>query len=163
MSMFGVNASLPKTLMRAMVSHIASQYERDGNTVVSLSLYDIVNTPVSPELLPSDENGDIAQCTEDIVGPYELHDYFLFYMIRYGFSPKKILRIAEASFRGVYEKTVIKGWLKIFVRRFFAAQFKRSCLPDGVKIGSVSLSPRGDFARPSDMSAALWLKELDED
>ena len=163
MSMFGVNGSVPKTLMRAMVAYIASVYEREGNTAVSEALLDIVNTPVSPELLPADTNGEIAQCTEDIVGPYELHDYFIYYTVRYGFSPKKILRIAEASFKGVYDRATVKGWLKIFIKRFFASQFKRSCLPDGVKVGSVSLSPRGDFAMPSDMSAALWLKELDED
>ena len=161
MSMFGVNGSIPKTLMRSMVSHIAAQYERAGNSDVARVLLDIVNTPVSPELLPTGENDKIAQQTEGIVGPYELHDFFIYYTVRYGFSPAKTVRLAEAAFCGKYDRRTIKGWLRIFIKRFFSSQFKRSCLPDGVKVGSVSLSPRGDFAAPSDMTSALWLAELD--
>lgn len=160
MSMYGINAGVPKTMMRAMIAHIAEKYERSGNKSISDILMDILNTPISPELLPA-KDGEIAQCTEGIVGPYELHDYFIYYTVRYGFSPKKILRIAEASFKGIYEPQVIKSWLKIFLKRFFSSQFKRSCLPDGAAIGSVSLSPRGVFTMPSDASAALWLSELD--
>ncbi|MBQ5333132.1 MAG: NAD(+) synthase, partial [Oscillospiraceae bacterium] len=119
-------------------------------------------TPVSPELLPPSEDGKISQKTEDIVGPYELHDFFLYYMVRCGFSPKKIFRIAHIAFEGAYPDEVILKWLRIFVKRFFSQQFKRSCLPDGPKVGTVTLSPRGDWRMPSDASAALWLSELDE-
>ena len=161
MSMYGVNAGVPKTMMRAMIANIARGYESVGESRVAECLTDILNTPVSPELLPA-KDGEIAQCTEGIVGPYELHDYFIYYTVRYGFSPKKILRIAEASFRGVYDRDTIKAWLKIFVKRFFSSQFKRSCLPDGAAVGSVGLSPRGAFAMPSDAACSLWIAELEE-
>lgn len=124
-------------------------------------LYDVLDTPVSPELLPP-KDGDIAQKTEDLVGPYELHDFYLYYMLRFGFSPEKIFTLAVNAFAGVYEKETILKWLKIFYRRFFSQQFKRSCLPDGPKVGSVALSPRGDWRMPSDACAALWLKELEQ-
>ena len=162
MSMFGVNGSIPKTLMRAMVRHFAGVFGDRGESEISLALYDIVNTPVSPELLPTDEGGDIAQCTEGIVGPYELHDYFIYYTVKYGLSPREILKLATASFRGVYDEETVKGWLRVFVKRFFSQQFKRSCMPDGVKVTDISLSPRGSFAMPSDVSSTLWLGELDE-
>ncbi len=146
MSMYGVNASVPKTLMRSMVRYIADTMDGEIKSV----LYDIVDTPVSPELLPPSENGEISQATEEIVGPYELHDFFLYNMVRWGFSREKISRMATAAFKGKYDDKTIKKWLDIFMKRFFANQFKRSCLPDGVKVGSVGLSPRGDFQMPSD-------------
>ena len=124
-------------------------------------LVDILDTPVSPELLPPKKNGTISQKTEDIVGPYELHDFFMYYMLRYGFSPSKVFRIACLSFADTYPKEVIMKWLKIFYRRFFNQQFKRSCLPDGPKVGTVTLSPRGDWRMPSDASVNMWLKELE--
>ena len=124
-------------------------------------LRDVLDTPVSPELLPP-ESGAIAQKTEDLVGPYELHDFFMYYLLRHGFSPKKIYTLAKAAFRGVYEPEVILQWLKTFYRRFFSQQFKRSCLPDGPKVGSISMSPRGDWRMPSDASGRIWLDELDE-
>ncbi|MGN0605165.1 MAG: NAD(+) synthase [Oscillospiraceae bacterium] len=158
MSMYAVNASVPKTLVRYLVSYEADIREGKLKDI----LLDILDTPVSPELLPPEENGDIAQKTEDIVGPYELHDFFLYYMLRFGFSPSKIFRIAEYSFRGTYTPDIILKWEKTFYRRFFSQQFKRSCLPDGPKVGSVTLSPRGDFRMPSDASSALWLNELDK-
>ncbi len=158
MSMYGVNAGMPKTLMRHMVAHAADGYERDGREDVAASLRDVLATPVSPELLPPKEDGEIAQCTEGIVGPYELHDFFLYYLVRFGFTPAKIARIAKHAFRGVFESDVIEGWLRIFLRRFFTQQFKRSCLPDGPALGSVTLSPRGGFVMPSDVSFAEWLK-----
>ena len=161
MSMFGVNGSIPKTLMRAMVWHLAGVYKNLGHSAVSDALYDIVNTPVSPELLPTAVGGDIAQCTEKIIGPYELHDFFLYYLVRHSLSPKQILKLASESFKGVYTEETIRGWLRIFIRRFFSQQFKRSCMPDGVKVTDVSLSPRGSFSMPSDISAALWQAELD--
>lgn len=157
MSMYGVNASIPKTLIRHLV-----RYEADRTPDAALAgvLRDVLDTPVSPELLPAD-NGEISQKTEGIVGPYELHDFFLFYAVRYGFSPAKILRLAQTAFAGRYDKAAILGWLRIFYRRFFSQQFKRSCLPDGPKVGTVTLSPRGDWRMPSDASAALWLEEID--
>ena len=161
MSMFSVNGSIPKTLMRAMVRHFAKVYAERGDKVISDVLYDIVNTPVSPELLPTDEAGDIAQCTEGIVGPYELHDFFIYYIVKYGLSPKEILKLCAASFKDVYDEATVKGWLRVFIKKFFAQQFKRSCMPDGVKVTEISLSPRGSFAMPSDMKCTLWLKELD--
>lgn len=124
-------------------------------------LYDVLDTPVSPELLPP-KDGDIAQCTEDLVGPYELHDFFLYYMLRFGYSPKKIFRLARDTFEQEYDTETILKWLEIFVKRFFSQQFKRSCLPDGPKIGTVALSPRGDLRMPSDASAAVWLQEIKE-
>jgi NAD+ synthase (glutamine-hydrolysing) len=162
MSMFGVNGSIPKTLMRAMVRHFAGVFGEEGKSEISLALYDIVNTPVSPELLPTDEGGDIAQCTEGIVGPYELHDYFIYYTVKYGLSPVELLKLATASFSGVYDGKTIKGWLRVFIKRFFSQQFKRSCMPDGVKVTDISLSPRGSFAMPSDISSAPWIRELEE-
>ena len=160
MSMYAPNAGVPKTLMRYLVSHLADLAEAAGNAEEAVVLRDVLATPVSPELLPP-KDGEIAQCTENIVGPYELHDYFLYHLVRNHFAPDKILRLAKESFKGVYDEETIKGWLKIFLRRFFAQQFKRSCLPDGPRIGSVTFSPRGGFVMPSDASAALWLSSLD--
>ena len=154
MSMYGVNASIPKTLVRHIVRWAADSC---GDARLSAVLLDILDTPVSPELLPADESGEIAQKTEDLVGPYELHDFFLYYFVRFGFTDDKILHLAKYAFRGVYPDEVIEKWLKVFIRRFFAMQFKRSCMPDGPKIGSVALSPRGDWRMPSDASAAIWL------
>ncbi len=162
MSMYAPNASVPKTLMRYLVSHLASEAESAGRNEEAALLRDVLATPVSPELLPP-KDGEIAQCTENIVGPYELHDYFLYHLVRNRFSPDKILRLAEASFKDTYDRETIKGWLKLFIRRFFSQQFKRSCLPDGPCIGSVTLSPRGGFVMPSDATAALWLAALDNE
>lgn len=158
MSMYGVNASVPKTLVRYLVSYFA---ETSVDEKIKNVLIDVLNTPVSPELLPPVE-GQISQITEDIVGPYELHDFFIYYVLRYGFTPTKVYRLAVLAFEGSYEKEVILGWLKVFYRRFFSQQFKRSCLPDGPKVGSVAVSPRGDLRMPSDASAHIWLKELEE-
>ena len=159
MSMYGVNASIPKTLVRYLVNWVA----QTGVDVLSRNtLLDIIDTPISPELIPADEHGNIRQKTEDLVGPYELHDFFIYYFLRFGFRPAKIYWLAVNAFRGTYDSTTIKKWLISFYRRFFAQQFKRSCLPDGPKVGSVSLSPRGDWRMPSDASAALWLKECEE-
>jgi NAD+ synthase (glutamine-hydrolysing) len=155
MSMYGVNAGVPKTLVRYLVSYLAGE-------MATNILMDIVNTPISPELLPADTQGNIRQKTEDLVGPYELHDFFLYYTLRYGFRPAKILMLAEKAFESKYDTTVIKKWLTTFCRRFFNQQFKRSCMPDGPKVGSVSLSPRGDWRMPSDASSALWLKDLEK-
>ena len=157
MSMYGVNAGVPKTLVRHLVKYYADTCE---NAELREVLLDVLDTPVSPELLPPVE-GEIAQKTEDLVGPYELHDFFLYYMLRCGYSPAKIYRIAKLAFAGLYDNATILKWMKIFYRRFFQQQFKRSCLPDGPKIGSVAVSPRGDLRMPSDASAGLWLKELD--
>ena len=156
--MYGVNGSIPKTLVRYLVKYYADTCE---NKDVRKALLDSLDTPVSPELLPS-KGDEIAQQTESIVGPYELHDFFLYYIIRWGYSPKKVYRIAMNTFDGRYDKEVILKWLKNFYKRFFSQQFKRSCLPDGPKVGSVTLSPRGDWRMPSDASASLWLKELEE-
>lgn len=158
MSMYAVNSSVPKTLVRYIIRHEAESADSKLKAVLS----DILDTPVSPELLPADEKGEIAQKTEDLVGPYELHDFFLYHILRNGESPKKIYRLALIAFNGDYDKETIKHWLTVFIRRFFAQQFKRSCLPDGPKVGSVTLSPRGDWRMPSDASAAAWLKELEE-
>ena len=158
MSMYGVNASIPKTLVRHLVKWIA---ETKMEQTVKDTLLDIVDTPVSPELLPADSQGNIAQKTEDLVGPYELHDFFLYYMLRFGFGPKKIFYLANIAFADQYKKDVIKKWLKTFIRRFFNQQFKRSAMPDGPKVGSVNLSPRGDWRMPSDASSAIWLQEID--
>ena len=156
MSMYGVNASVPKTLVKYLIAYEA---KRLGGEVENI-LTDILNTEISPELLPP-ENGKIAQKTEELVGPYELHDFYLYYSVRWGFSPKKTLFLAKTAFGNKYNAAVLKKWLVNFYRRFFSQQFKRSCLPDGPKVGSVSLSPRGDWRMPSDASAAIWLKELD--
>lgn len=159
MSMYAVNSSIPKTLVRYLVNWVA----QTGVDVLSRNtLLDIIDTPISPELIPADENGNIKQKTEDLVGPYELHDFFLYYFLRFGTRPAKIFYLAEIAFKGVYDSTTIKKWLINFCRRFFNQQFKRSCLPDGPKVGSVSLSPRGDWRMPSDASSALWLKECEE-
>ena len=158
MSMYGVNAGVPKTVLRELVRFEADT--EDG--MLSRVLWDILDTPVSPELLPMDEKGDIAQKTEDLVGPYELHDFFLHYMVRYGDAPDKIFRLARHAFAGEYEDRVILHWLRVFCTRFFAQQFKRSCLPDGPKVGSVSLSPRGDWQMPTDAFCTAWLRQIDE-
>jgi len=149
MSMYAVNSGVPKTLVRYLVAFAAHQLDSASEVI----LHDVLDTPVSPELLPADENGDIAQKTEDIVGPYELHDFYLYYFIRFGFSPAKILFLAKNAFAGIYTDEIIEKWLKIFLRRFFAQQFKRSCIPDGPKVGSINLSPRGDWRMPSDAIA----------
>ena len=156
MSMYAVNASIPKTLVRHLT---AWEAERLGGRAGEV-LRDILDTPVSPELLPP-KDGEIAQITEDLVGPYELHDFYLYYAIRWGFPPRKVLRLASRAFEGRYDRETLLKWLKNFYRRFFAQQFKRSCLPDGPKVGSVSLSPRGDWRMPSDAVARLWLDELE--
>lgn len=158
MSMYGVNASVPKTLVRHLVAYYANNCEDKELQDV---LNDVLATPVSPELLPPEE-GEIAQKTEDLVGPYELHDFFLYYMIRFGYEPSKIYRIARMAFWGEYDDETILKWLQTFYRRFFSQQFKRSCLPDGPKIGSVALSPRGDWRMPSDACVAVWMKDLEE-
>ena len=159
MSMYGVNADIPKTLVRHLVEHVAKDsVEKDAE--LTQVLEDILDTPVSPELLPAVQ-GNISQITEDLVGPYELHDFFLYHMLRWGSSPSKIFRLAEIAHGRRYEREIILKWLKIFTRRFFGQQFKRSCLPDGPKIGSIGLSPRGDWKMPSDAFARLWLEELE--
>ena len=153
MSMYGVNVSVPKTLIRYLVEYVAA------TSPSKATLLDIVDTPISPELTPADEHGDIAQKTEDLVGPYILHDFFLYYFLRYGFPPQKILMLAKKAFSTSFDDETIQKWLKVFIRRFFSQQFKRSCLPDGPKVGSVSLSPRGDWRMPTDASSALWLAD----
>lgn len=171
MSMYGVNASIPKTLIRFLVRHVASKIDETSRA----TLLDIIDTPISPELIPADENGNIKQKTEDLVGPYELHDFFLYYFLRFGFRPKKIYLLACKAFSAdgvgaeegddlstTFDQETIKKWLKTFLRRFFNQQFKRSCLPDGPKVGSVSLSPRGDWRMPSDACSDIWLKEVEK-
>ena len=157
MSMYGVNASVPKTLVRHLVRYYA---DTCGDETLQKVLYDVLDTPVSPELLPP-EDGKISQKTEDIVGPYELHDFFLYYILRFGCTPKKIYRLAKYAFDGTYDTETIQKWLKTFYRRFFSQQFKRSCLPDGPKVGTDAVSPRGDLRMPSDASARIWMEELD--
>ena len=157
MSMYGVNAGVPKTLVRHLVRYYA---DTCGDPELAATLLDVLDTPVSPELLPP-KDGVIAQKTEDLVGPYELHDFFLYYVLRFGFTPAKIYRLARLAFAGAYGEDTILKWLKTFYRRFFSQQFKRSCLPDGPKVGSVAVSPRGDLRMPSDASASIWLKELE--
>ena len=157
MSMYGVNCSVPKTLVRYLVQFYADTSNNDSLEKV---LYDVLDTPVSPELLPP-KDGEIAQKTEDLVGPYELHDFFLYYVLRLGYGPEKIFRLAVHAFAQDYDQKTIWQWLSVFCRRFFAQQFKRSCLPDGPKVGTVSVSPRGDLRMPSDASSALWQAELD--
>lgn len=160
MSMYGVNVSIPKTVIKYLVSYVADNEVDDDS---KNTLYDIIDTPISPELIPADEHGNISQKTEDLVGPYVLHDFFLYYMLRCGFSPQKIFMLAKHAFtnseRYHYDEETIRKWLKTFLRRFFSQQFKRSCLPDGPKVGSVSLSPRGDWRMPSDASSSLWLAD----
>jgi NAD+ synthase (glutamine-hydrolysing) len=178
MSMYGVNVSIPKTLIRHLVRYVATTGHLsvtnsatakaaangdggDRQDVITRVLLDIIDTPISPELTPADDNGEIAQKTEDLVGPYELHDFFLYYFLRFGFHPAKIMLLAKAAFGGKYADGVIKHWLHTFLYRFFAQQFKRSCLPDGPKVGSVSLSPRGDWRMSSDSVCSAWLSECD--
>lgn len=159
MSMYGVNSSIPKTLVKYLVEWVANnKVDKDSR----LTLLDIADTPISPELIPADENGNIKQKTEDLVGPYELHDFFLYHTLRFGSSPAKIYHLAQRAFGETYERTVIKKWLYTFFLRFFQQQFKRSCLPDGPKVGSISLSPRGDWRMPSDAMATLWLHEIEQ-
>lgn len=158
MSMYGVNSSIPKALVRWLVEYEANRTEG----ILSTTLKDIFDTPVSPELLPPDEDGKISQKTEDLVGPYELHDFFLYYMLRFGFTPRKIFRLAKKSYAGEYDEEVILKWLKKFYFRFFTQQFKRSCMPDGPKVGTVTLSPRGDFRMPSDAAVSLWMEEIEK-
>ncbi|MDR1763583.1 MAG: NAD(+) synthase [Dysgonamonadaceae bacterium] len=157
-SMYAVNTGIPKTLVRHLIKWVAETQVSDNERRI---LADIIDTPVSPELLPTDEKGQIAQLTEDVVGPYELHDFFLFYTLRYGFSPTKIYFLAKQAFNGKYDNETILKWMKTFFRRFFSQQFKRSCIPDGPKVGSVNLSPRGDWRMPSDASANIWLREIE--
>ncbi|MBQ8163869.1 MAG: NAD(+) synthase [Clostridia bacterium] len=155
-SMYNPNCSIPKTLVRHLVGHIAERSDAKTRDI----LLDILDTPVSPELLPPEQNGDIAQKTEDLVGPYELHDFFLYNFVRSGFAPSKIYRLAKIAFDGIFTPEIIYKWLEVFIKRFFSQQFKRSCSPDGVKVGTVALSPRGEFKMPSDASAWVWLDEL---
>ena len=159
MSMYGVNSGIPKTLVRHLVRFYADSC---GDDKLAKVLYDVLDTPVSPELLPPDENGNISQKTEDKVGPYELHDFFIYYCMRFGFSPSKIYRLALVTFEGIYTEDIIKKWLKTFFRRFFSQHFKRSCLPDGPKVGTIAVSPRGDLRMPSDASASLWMDEIEK-
>jgi NAD+ synthase (glutamine-hydrolysing) len=159
MSMYAVNTSVPKTLVRYLVDYVAQQTK---NADLQQTLKDILDTPVSPELLPPDLQGNLQQKTEDTVGPYELHDFFLYHFMRYGASPRKIFDIAMLTFQDDYSNEEIKKRLKVFLKRFFAQQFKRSCLPDGPKVGSVSLSPRGDWRMPSDAQANVRLEEVEK-
>ena len=170
MSMYGVNAGVPKTLIRHLVKHIAENSSHLAPCTSQLSplssllsplLTDIIATPISPELTPADDEGNIKQKTEDLVGPYELHDFFLYYFLRFGFRPSRIYMLAQSAFKGIYDDATIKKWLVTFLRRFFSQQFKRSCLPDGPKVGTVSLSPRGDWRMPSDATSTLWLQEAE--
>lgn len=157
MSMYAVNSSIPKTLIKYLVRFASTTVDEQS----ARTLLDIIETPISPELIPGSADGEIQQKTEDLVGPYELHDFFLYYFLRFGFRPSKIFMLARAAFKGTYEDAVIKQWLTAFCRRFFSQQFKRSCLPDGPKVGSVSLSPRGDWRMPSDAMSSLWLEECE--
>jgi NAD+ synthase (glutamine-hydrolysing) len=157
--MYGVNGGVPKTLVQYLIRYVA---QLPSFIAQHDTLLDVVDTPISPELTPADADGNILQKTEDLVGPYELHDFFLYYMVRLGFRPAKIYMLAQHAFKEKYDDAVIKRWLHTFCRRFFTQQFKRSCMPDGPKVGSVSLSPRGDWRMPSDAISALWLKECEE-
>lgn len=159
MSMYSVNCSIPKTLVQYLVQWVA---ENEVDEKSKATLLDIVHTPISPELVPADENGNIKQKTEDLVGPYELHDFILYHFLRFGFRPAKIYYLATRTFKDKYDEATLKKWLYTFFRRFFNQQFKRSCLPDGPKVGSVTLSPRGDWRMPSDASSTIWLREIEE-
>jgi NAD+ synthase (glutamine-hydrolysing) len=159
MSMYAVNCGVPKTLVKYLVQWAADNVMEKGTKEV---LYRILETPISPELLPPDPSGAINQKTEDIIGPYELHDFYLYYAVRCGAQPGKIMFLAQQAFKDSYDKETIKKWLRVFYKRFFSQQFKRSCLPDGPKVGTVSLSPRGDWRMPSDAQVDLWLKELEK-
>jgi NAD+ synthase (glutamine-hydrolysing) len=156
--MYAINSGIPKTLVRYLVRWVADNVAEAETQRI---LRSILETPISPELLPPDESGNINQKTEAAIGPYELHDFFLYHVIRRGAPPQKVLFLAVQAFRGQYEPEEIKQWLRVFYRRFFSQQFKRSCLPDGPKVGSLNLSPRGDWRMPSDAEAGLWLAELD--
>ena len=162
MSMYGINGGIPKTLVRNIVDFCADSAENEGKNELSAVLRDVLDTPVSPELLPADADGNIAQKTEDLVGPYRLHDFYIFYMLRYGFAPDKLFRMAKHAFEGEYTDEELLHWLKNLIRRFFAQQFKRSCLPDGIKIGTVGVSPRGDLCLPSDAVCTEWMRIADE-
>ena len=162
MSMYSVNGNVPKTLVRELTSHVAASEAGKGNTKLSEALYDVLGTPVSPELLPADTEGKIAQKTEDLVGPYELHDFFLYYLLRYGFTPGKLFRMAQYALGETYDDATILKWLEVFHRRFFTQQFKRSCLPDGPAVFGISVSPRGGWAMPSDAVSSLWMAEINE-
>ncbi len=159
MSMYGVNSSVPKTLIKHMIK-ILAEYKFKGE--IKDILYDILDTPVSPELLPPDNEGKISQKTEELVGPYELHDFFLYYVMRFGYRPSKIFFLAKTAFKDDYDEEIIYKWLRNFYSRFFSQQFKRSCMPDGPKVGSVSLSPRGDWRMPSDASSKIWMDDLEK-
>ncbi len=159
MSMYGINGTIPKTLVRQLVEWAASKAD---NPRIAEILRDVVATPVSPELLPANGEGKIAQKTEELIGPYELHDFFLYHFINSGYSPAKILYLAEEAFAGEFDRKTILKWLKVFFRRFFSQQFKRSAMPDGPKVGLVALSPRGDWRMPSDASAHVWLEDLEQ-
>ena len=156
MSMYGVNSAIPKTLVRMLVGCYADRVKAEGQVKLHDVLKDILDTPVSPELLPANTDGTIAQVTEDLVGPYELHDFFLYYTVRFGFGAAKIYRLAAAAYEGAYSDRTIRKWLDTFMRRFVTQQFKRSCMPDGVKVGSVSLSPRGEWCMPSDAVGTVF-------
>lgn len=158
MSMYAVNTGVPKTLVRYLMKRAADTWV-EGEAKAALE--DILDTPISPELLPPDPDGEIAQKTEDAVGPYELHDFFLFHAVRHGFAPSKVLTLARWAFKDDYDDAVLVKWLHVFYRRFFSQQFKRSCLPDGPKVGTIALSPRADWRMPSDADTALWLQDLE--
>ena len=159
MSMYGVNGSVPKTLIRWIIATMAE----DGVFVSAKDvLLDVLDTPISPELLPPDETGKISQQTEDLVGPYALHDFFLYHMLNYGYAPRKIYRMACSAFRDDYDPVTVKKWILAFYRRFFTQQFKRNCMPEGAKALDLSLSPRGDWRMPSDASGRLWLAEIEQ-
>jgi NAD+ synthase (glutamine-hydrolysing) len=158
--MYGVNCSIPKTLVRYLVRYVA---DRETSQNISDILIDVLSTPVSPELLPKDKEGQISQKTEDIVGPYELHDFFLYYFVRLNYSPQKILFLAKQAYKNDYSSQVIEKWFDVFIKRFFTQQFKRSAIPDGPKVGTVSLSPRGDWRMPSDASYKLWVDSIIKD
>ena len=160
MSMYGVNADVPKTLIRHIVAHYSAQAKRDGKQTLADALLDILETPVSPELLPANEQGEIAQKTEDLVGPYELHDFYLYHLLRNGFSPEKLYRLAKKAFGTTYSDQTLLHWLEVFLRRFFNQQFKRSCMPDGPAVCEIGLSPREFWKMPSDASSAIWLEEV---
>ena len=159
MSMYGVNGTVPKTLIRWIIETVADDPAFAASKEV---LMDVLDTPISPELLPPDADGKISQQTEDLVGPYALHDFYLYYVLRFGFTPEKIYTLACRAFREDFDAATIKKWLKNFYRRFFTQQFKRSCMPDGVKVGSVGLGPRGDYLMPSDATARIWLDEVEK-
>lgn len=162
MSMYGVNASVPKTLVRKLVKYFADIEKYNENNELADALYDILDTPVSPELLPADDDDEIAQITEDLVGPYEIHDFYIYYTVKYGFTPTKLYRMAQQALGDYYDDETLLKWLEVFVRRFFSQQFKRTCMPDGPATGEISLSPRQGFKMPSDAQSAIWLEEIEE-